>query len=293
MPRTLLTTASSVGTAALLLFAVSACGGAGSTSAAVPSANGTPQSQPAQPGGPASFPGASGKVAAISGATLQVQSAQSGQVAVSYTDQTAFTRTVSATASAITVGSCVLVRADGAASSTATGPVTAASVQVSPSVAGQCTLGGGMPGGRPTGPGGTRPSGGPGGGPGAGQGPGGGQPLGGRPTAGKVTAVAGSTITVAAVAFGGPGSGAANGTASPAATPSTSPVTVTTTSSTTYTKTVAGSAKDLAVGQCVTALGHADNTGALTASSIASQPAVNGECAVGFGARRSTTGGTP
>jgi hypothetical protein len=297
MPRTttLSTAASVAGTAALLLFAVTACGGAaGSTNAATPSANSPQQNQSAPPAGPARFPGASGKVAAISGSTLQVQSVQSGQVAVTYTDGTTFTKTVSAAAGAITVGSCVVVRGDAAASA-ASGPVTAVSVQVSPAVDGACAVGG-MAGGRPMGPGGTPPSGRPGGGqgagPGGGQGADGGGQLAGRPTAGKVTAVHGSTITVAAVAFAGPGGGSAGGTASPSATPSTSPVTVTTTASTTYTKTVSGSASDLAVGQCVTALGKADDTGALTASSIASQPAVDGECSAGFGAGRSTTSGT-
>jgi hypothetical protein len=104
--------------------------------------------------------------------------------------------------------------------------------------------------------------------------------------------VDGSTITVAAVTFGAPGT-RGNATASPTATPSTSPVEVTTTSSTTYTKTVSGAAKDLAVGQCVTAVGKSDDTGAVTASAIASQPAVNGECNVGILRRAdSSSGGT-
>jgi len=69
---------------------------------------------------------------------------------------------------------------------------------------------------------------------------------------------------------------------------------VTTTATTTYTKTVSASANDLAVGQCVTAVGTADDTGAVTASFIASEPAVNGECTGGFGGRRTGTdaGGT-
>jgi hypothetical protein len=58
---------------------------------------------------------------------------------------------------------------------------------------------------------------------------------------------------------------------------------VTTTAATTYTKTVSASAKDLAVGKCVTAIGSADDTGAVTATAIISQPAVNGDCAGGFG----------
>jgi hypothetical protein len=103
---------------------------------------------------------------------------------------------------------------------------------------------------------------------------------------------------VAAVSFRDLGTG---GTASPSATPSTSTVKVTTTSATTYTKTVKATAKDLAIGQCVTAVGSANDTGAVTATAIASQPPVNGECNAGFGPRRmgdgsasggSTSGGT-
>jgi hypothetical protein len=104
---------------------------------------------------------------------------------------------------------------------------------------------------------------------------------------GKVTAVGGSTITVAAVSFRG---GETGGTASPSPAPSTSAVKVTTTSTTTYTKTVKATAKDLAVGQCVTAIGAADDTGAVTATAIASQPPVNGECNPDFGARRTGSG---
>jgi hypothetical protein len=92
---------------------------------------------------------------------------------------------------------------------------------------------------------------------------------------------------VAAVSFRDSTTG---GTASPSATPSTSAVKVTTTSATTYTKTVKATAKDLAVGQCVTAIGAANDTGAVTATAIASQPPVNGECNSTFGARRTGSG---
>jgi hypothetical protein len=100
-----------------------------------------------------------------------------------------------------------------------------------------------------------------------------------------VTAVNGSTMTVAATTFGNRQRAGATGgtTASPSATPSTTPVVVTTTAATTYTKTVSAAAKDLAVGLCVTALGSANDTGAITASLIASQPPVNGECTGGLG----------
>jgi hypothetical protein len=309
MPRTLLTAASTAGTGALLIFAVSACGGSSTPSTATPTSGAQQQTQSARPGfgsgGGQRFPGASGKVAAITGKTLQVQSAQSGQVAVTYTAKTTFTEAVKANAAALKVGGCVSVRSTAAPGTTAaaTDPVTAASLQLSDPVKGECGVRGGFAGGFGSGGfggggfggggfgGGTRPSGAPTGTPGSGRGAGGG--FGGaRPVSGRVTAVDGSTITVAAVSFGaGRGAG---GTASPAPTPSTTAVEVTTTAATTYTKTVSGSAKNIAVGQCVTAIGSANDTGAVTATVIASQPAVNGECSTGFGARRpgSTPGGT-
>jgi hypothetical protein len=288
MPRTLLTAASSAGTAALLLLAASACGG-GDPPASTTATSAAPQNQSAQPDARQSPPGAAGKVAAISGRTLQVQNAQSGQVAVTYTAKTTFTKVVKAAAASVKVGSCVMVRgADEQASGAAAADhVTAASVQLSKPVDGKCGGDAVLRGG-PGGDAGTRPSGAPTGAPGdvtSGDGKPGarggfdGEP----PVSGRVTAVDGSTITVAAVSFGAPGTrGAGSTTASPAATPSTSPVEVTTTSATTYAKIVPGTAKDLAVGQCVTAMGEADDTGAVTASAIASQPAVDGECGGSF-----------
>jgi Domain of unknown function (DUF5666) len=305
MPRTLLTAASSAGTAALLLFAVSACGGGSTPSSTTPTSGAQP-TQSAAAGGSApgqGFPGASGKVAAISGKTLQVQSVLSGQVAVTYTTKTKFTEAVKTTASALKVGSCVSVRGpDEQAGTAATaGPVTAVSVQLSPPVNGACGARGlagagdglGRNGGGFTPPTG-RPTGAPGGGAGAGGGTRGGGFAGARPVSGEVTAVSGSTITVAQVSFGGARAGVAAGgaTASPSAKPTTTPVVVTTTAATTYTKTVSATAKDLAVGLCVTAVGTANDTGAVAASFIASQPAVNGECTGGFGGRRTGTGGT-
>jgi hypothetical protein len=211
---------------------------------------------------------------------MQVQSQQSGQVAVTWTTSTRFTRTVAAAPTVAKVGSCVTVRpvADGTAAAPATPAtaVTAESVDVTAAVDGSCDqvrVGGpGAPGGRPSGAPSTFPTGAtPGGrGPGVNGGGIGGQ----RPVSGRVTAVAGGTLTVAPVAFGA-GAGST-------ATPSTAPVTVSITSTTTWTRTVPGAARNLAVGQCVTALGTPDDTGAVTASAVASRPATNGQCDDGF-----------
>jgi hypothetical protein len=211
---------------------------------------------------------------------MQVQSPQNGQVAVTWTPSTRFTRTVAADATVAKVGSCVTVRpvATGATAAPAAPAtaVTAESVEVTAAVDGSCAQvragGPGAPGGRPSGAPSTLPTGAPPGGRGPGAGGLGGQ----RPVAGRVTVVTGGTLTVAAVAFG-PGAGAGS-----TATPSTAPVTVSTTSATTWTRTVPGAAGDLAVGQCVTALGTPDDTGAVTASAVASRPATNGQCDDGF-----------
>lgn len=58
---------------------------------------------------------------------------------------------------------------------------------------------------------------------------------------------------------------------------------VTVDASTTYTRTVAAKASVLAVGDCVAALGPADDTGAVTASTIGVSKPDNSGCAGGFG----------
>jgi hypothetical protein len=77
--------------------------------------------------------------------------------------------------------------------------------------------------------------------------------------------------------------------------PSTSAVTAKTvdvTGSTTFTQTVTAAATDLAVGKCVQALGSADTTGAITATSISiSTPGATG-CTSGFGRRGGAGAGT-
>ncbi|MGZ4597471.1 MAG: DUF5666 domain-containing protein [Actinomycetes bacterium] len=272
---------------ASLLALLTACGGSSGGAVAPAAATASPQPSTVVNTG---FPGASGLLAALDGRTLQVQSQQTGQVAVTYTDSTTFAKTVGVARSAVTVGSCVIVRST---SGTATaGAVTAAVVSVSKPVKGSCNgrgagFGGGPGGGVGGGPGGARPSGAPtrlpSGAP-SGLPSGAARPgaVGGRPTVGKVTAVSGSSFTVAAVEIRPPGI-VASGMPSTSATPSTSPVRVTTAPATTYTSTVAATARDLEVGQCVQAVGTTDDTGSVTATRISTEPAVDGECGGGFG----------
>jgi hypothetical protein len=176
--------------------------------------------------------------------------------------------------------------------------VTAASVEVRPAVNGDCTGGfggfGGFGGPAPS-AGATRPAGAPTGTATGGAGRNGAD-FGRRVVAGLVSAVSGDTITVQeTMRVRGDGTGTATG--SP--TTSTVMVTVTTTGSTTYTAQKTAGATDVAVGECASALGKADDTGAVAATSISLRPATNGSCTIGFGGGgrggatgTATTGGT-
>jgi hypothetical protein len=194
----------------------------------------------------------------------------------------------------VVVGVCVQARsartasgAGGATTPTAPsaneGPIAAASVEISPAVNGVCSALGGLrtPGARPSGAPGDapRPSGAPTFGRTRGQGGGGngfgGNGFGGLGAFGKVTSVSGASFTLES-------SRPQNSTAGEDV-PTTR--TVKTSSATTYTRTQAANAKALALGLCVTALGKADDTGSIAATSIALRPAENGLCSSGFGRR--------
>lgn len=225
------------------------------------------------------FPGATGLVAAVSGSTAQVQSA-SKQTAVTWNSSTSFTTQVAATPADITAGECVVARpARTAASggSSASTAVAAATIEITTPVGGSCSSGfGGFAGQRPNG----APTAAPGnGGSGSTRTP---RNFGGLGATGKVSSVGSDSFVVAVT----------RGTTS-------RDVTVTWTSSTTVTKQQTGAASDVVVGKCVLALGKTDDTGALTATSIAVSAPVNGSCTTGFGfggrggGQSGTPGGTP
>jgi len=260
-----------------------AVAGSGTTTPA-PNANPAGVGAPGRGRGPAAY----GLAAAISGHTVQVQDPATGQVAVTYTTTTAFTQSKTVPLSTIAVGDCVTAAASPPAStngSTSSAPTsaptspatafTAATITITPSTGSTCSIGGfgGFGGGsRPAGT--ARPSGFPSGFPTGGAGR-----RFGSFASGKVLSVTGSTIVIAAN----------HGSTQPATTD-----TVTTTPATTVTATVAATSTALHVGQCVTATGSADSTGAVTATRIAlSTPGPNG-CTVGFGRRfgSTSTGGT-
>lgn len=210
-------------------------------------------------------PGGSGEVVDVSGSTAQVKG-QDSQVAVTWNDDTTFSKQVSGSADDIAVGSCVMVTPVDDSSSTDT--VAAGSVRITEATDGECTMGGGGGAPRNGAPGGgTPPDGTPPNGDGSsGERPGGaGAPRGGF-AVGEVTAVTDAGFTVSSQR--------------PGADDETT-VEVTTSGDTTYTKTAEASASDIEVGACVTSRGEADDTGAITATSIAVAAKVDGECGTG------------
>jgi hypothetical protein len=258
-----------------------------------PSAEGSTQGQDGQGaqqgggqgGGGFGGLGGSGKVAAVSGKTAQVQGMNS-QVAVTWTSATTFSRQISASASDLKVGDCVVALPDfqkaGPGSTTSGSAVAATSVRISTASKGSCATQGF--GGR--GFGGRSPQGGQGGVPsgvprGAPSGPSSGRSGGGRGFGGafgQVTAVTGSGFTVKSSP---PNSGSGG----------TSTVSVTTSSTTTWTQQAAASAKSVKVGTCVVTAGRSSSTGAMRATSIAISQPENGSCTAGFGGRPPGFGG--
>ncbi|MGI8664768.1 MAG: hypothetical protein ACR2N4_01845 [Jatrophihabitans sp.] len=283
-PRTVL-----LGCALLAVAVLAGCGGSKATGAAAPISTGA---LPASTGAGqlrGAAPAAFGLAAAISGNSVEVQDPTTGQVTVTFGTSTAFSQTRTVTAAAVSVGACVTAISQRTGTSASPAPsaggggaarptsFTAASVQISPAVNGSCPVAG-FGGGRT---GGTRPS-------GSGLPSGSGQPS---------TAPTGTRPSGAAGGFGGGFGGVADGKVSQlsgttmqvqvagrngqAATTDT----VTLTSSTTYTETGTATSAALKVGECVTATGKADSTGAVAATRIALSTAGPNGCSSGFGRR--------
>jgi hypothetical protein len=246
LTRVTLATASSV----LVLAALAGCG---NSDAAADGANDTAQAADGAPG-------VSGKVAAIRGRTAQVQNDATGQVAVTWTDQTDISQEVDATLDDVSVGSCVAVGST--SDETGEDVVTADSVRISAAVDGSCGGGSrGGPGEPPSGAPTDRPSDLPSDRPSNPSGDGPARMMG---AFGEVAAVSADGFTVTATQ---PGS------------EETRQVEVTVTGDTTYSKSADADSSALEVGRCVTASGDADDTGALTADRISVSDAVDGRCA--------------
>ena len=244
--------------AVVLFLGATACGGADDPPDARTGEQGGPQDEQGGPTG--RMPGADGKVAAVDGRTAQVQGAD-GQVAVTWTAATSFTTEVAGTLADVKVGTCVAVGSDDQPSgSTANSTVAARTVRIIARTNGSCApsmRGPGAPDGSGPQTNGAPP-------PGAGE-------DGARPqlriggAVGEVTAVSATGFTVESVL---PGKDAAG----------TSAVTVTVGADTAYTKTARGRASDVEVGVCVTAMGTTDDTGAVTARTIAVSQPRDGQC---------------
>ena len=193
--------------------------------------------------------GAAGQLVQINGQTL-ILTAATGDVTVTYSDSTAFTRTSAAVLADIVPGQCLV--ANGQKDSA--GTLTATTVRLSPKTSSGCGAGGQfgpnaspVPGVSPR----PTPS---------------GQPAGAF-VAGEVTAAAGTSITVLTTASG------------------SEVINVPTTAMVTRMSTA--SATDLRTGECLRANGARDSAGAVQATSIAITPAgPSGTCATGTGGGR-------
>lgn len=247
--------------AGVLLVGATACGSSGDEQTPTRS-SGTTTDQ----GAPSTIrqaPGADGEVAAVDGSTAQVQSSDAGQVAVTWTATTTFTKQVAASLADVVVGDCVMVapveseEPGSDAAPTQPTEVTAASVRISEPTDGACA-----------------PTGGPGGGMGPPDGAPASPPDGART---QVRGIGGAFGTVSAVSD----DGFTVVSSFPGAEAETT-VAVTVAKATTYSTTAEGAASDVQVGVCVRAEGKTDSTGAVTATRIAVSPAVDGECTGGM-----------
>jgi uncharacterized protein DUF5666 len=226
-----------VGVAIAAGLGVAACGGASASSAS-----------PSPGRGGQARNGAAGQLVQINGQTL-ILTGTTGDITVTFSDSTTFTRTSVAVLADIVPGQCLV--ANGQKDSA--GTLTATTVRLSPKTSSGCGAGGQLgpnaspaPGASPR----PTPS---------------GQPAGAF-VAGEVTAAAGTSITVLTA---GSGSEVIN-------VPTTASVTRMSTASST----------DLRTGECLRANGSRDSVGAVQATSIAITPAgPSGTCATGAGGR--------
>ncbi|MGD0746707.1 MAG: DUF5666 domain-containing protein [Acidimicrobiales bacterium] len=253
---------------------------------------------------PANAPGfANGSVAALQASSMEVQNTSTGQTTVSWTSTTQFSKTVSESVSSLAAGDCVTVTGTPSKSSKTT--IAARSITLlTPSSTGSCTNRG-TAGGTSTG--------------GAGFGGAGGFNFrrggaggtsGTRPSfpagsarrfagagsiaiaSGKVTGVSGSTVSVSGIDIS-PGSFAGGKAASSKSskssksakpvTPKTQNLKITTSGSTTLSSTQSAASTDLAVGDCVTAVGPSATNGAVTATTVRITSTGGATCTSGFG----------
>jgi hypothetical protein len=223
---------------------------------------------------PGHLPVAFGSVAAISGTSMEVQSVATGQTTVDWTPGTTFSHTVAVGASALFAGECVTVTG-----STSKGVIKARSVAIAPAASSGTCAPGASPGGTVFHSQSGKP---PSGafahwGPTSLPGPKGAH---GKVTAnafgigiGKVTRVAGASVTLRGLSLGGrpvkvKSSKSTTKQAKKRAAPKVTTVHVKLGSRTTFTEVEATSASGLAVGDCVAASGTAASNGTISAKSV-------------------------
>lgn len=290
-----------IGVAATL--ALAGCSTATGAGVSSPTNAGTPTRGSAAGGGSAGgrlggFPGVSGLVADVTGSTAQVQTPTS-QTAVTWTRTTRFSEQRSSKPAALKVGDCVIAVSQSAvpggsggsggatpapttppSASGQTTKVAATSVEIFSATSTGCGFGprAGGNGARRSDGGGTatsRPSGIPTSRPSFTGGPRNGARFG---ASGTVTAIESSSFTIASTR------GSAKGTSQT--------VTVTWSGTTRFTALASTSASAVKVGVCLSATGKTGDTGALTATTIALSPPVNGSCAQSGRSQRGGSGPT-
>jgi hypothetical protein len=198
--------------------------------------------------------GASGQLVQVNGPTL-ILTGPSGDLTVSFTSTTTFTRTSTAVLADIVPGVCILATGQ----KDSAGALTATTVRLSPKPAAGCAAPGRFgPNVSPPAGATPRPT-----------------PAGQAPMAivsGEVTAAAGVSITVLTTTSG------------------SATITVPTTAA--VTTTVVASSTDLRTGECLRATGSRDTAGTVQATSITITPAgPSGTCVTGFGGRGGGGGG--
>ena len=198
--------------------------------------------------------GAAGQLVQINGQTL-ILTAATGDLTVTFTGTTTFTRTSNAVLADIVSGLCIVATGQ----KDSAGALTAMTVRLSPKPAAGCGAGQfGGPNQSPPPGASPRPS------------------PSGQPAmafvSGEVTAASGISITVKTLAAG------------------TQTITVPTTAS--VTRMSSATSTDLRVGECVRANGARDAAGTVAATTIAITPAgPSGTCTTGFGGRGPGRGG--
>ena len=223
-------------------MAVAACGSAATAN--------TSSSSPTPPGGGAAQfrNGASGQLVQVNGQSL-ILTGPSGDLTVTYSSTTTFTRTSTAVLADIVPGDCIVATGQ----KDSAGLLTATTVRLSPKPAAGCAAAGRF-GPTVSPPAGASP-----------------RPIpSGQPAmtvvSGQVTGAAGVSITVLTATAG------------------SQTITVPTTAA--VTTMVVASSTDLLTGECLRATGARDSAGTVQATAITITPAgPNGTCVTGFGGR--------